>query len=115
MSKNKNSGMEYALKYEYGQFLGEFELFEERDLNSYYKTVPFRFCVRCEDEREFYGEANMNTIQAHFLPPYTSVEKMEESAFKALLRDIETAYIKSLPYMDRKVREICHKTIVLEK
>ena len=40
---------------------------------------------------------------------------IEHHDTRNLLHKIETAYVKSLPYMDRKVRELALKTIILEK
>lgn len=109
--RRKNKGATFAIKYEYGQFLGEFELVVERELNSIYTIQPIRFRVACKDGREFIGEDD--GIHHHIKSPYLKYEAMEESAFKKLVHAIETAYIQSLPYMDRKVREIAPKTMAI--
>ena len=110
--KSKNKGIAYALKYEYGQFLGEFKVVMEReDISSIYKKQSLCFRVECKDGREFIGESYMNVYGIQNKYPYLTLQKMEEKAFKELVREIETAYIKVLSYMDRKVRKIAPKTM----
>lgn len=88
-------------------------MFFEEEMEQYQKVQPVRYRLECKDGREFIGLVD-NHYGIETIICYDKLER-EVKALRNLLHKIETAYVKSLPYMDRKVRELALKTIILEK
>ena len=77
------------------KFLGKYKVVRNR---SDYDIVD-SIAIRCEDGRLF--EQDIGGYGMQILEPYAEGEK----AIKSIVQKVKDAYAKTLPYMDRKMRE----------